>query len=118
MDLYDHDDNRQLRELEQRITERINLLDRHLSQKLERIMAAQDDVNAAGEAILGLLNDMQADITTIGTGITAIQAALAALPAEVDTTQLNADVAQIAQAQANLDAAASSVANVVPPAQP
>lgn len=85
-------------------------------EKLEKIMAAQDDVNAADQAIVGLLTDMAADIATIGTGIASIQAALAALPPEVDTTQLDADVANIAAAQASLDAAAASVANVVPPA--
>lgn len=91
-------------------------MEQRLNQKLEAIMAAQDDVNAAGQAILGLLADMQTDIATIGTGVQAVIAALAALPASVDTTQLNADVAQIQAAQQSLDAAAASVANVVPPA--
>jgi hypothetical protein len=99
---------------EQRILQRIEQLESTILQRLEKIMAAQDDINAADQAIVGLLNDMQADISTIGTGVANIQAALAALPPEVDTTQLDADVANIAAAQASLDAAASSVANVVP----
>jgi hypothetical protein len=91
-------------------------VEQRLNRKLEKIMAAQDDINAAGQAIIGLLTDMQADIAEIGNGVTAIQAALAAMPAAVDTTALDAAVAQIAQAQASLDASAASVANVVPPA--
>jgi hypothetical protein len=95
-------------------------MERRINEKLEKIMSEQSqqqiDVNNADAAIVALLTDMQTDIATIGTGVTAIQAALAALPASVDTTQLDADVANIAAAQASLDAAAASVANVVPPA--
>jgi hypothetical protein len=101
---------------ERRILQRLDQLEYRVNEKLEKIMAAQDDINAADQAIVGLLTDMQGDIATIGTGITSIQAALAALPESVDTTQLDTDVASIAQAQANLDAAAASVANVVPAA--
>ncbi len=75
MDLHQHGDDWQFRELERRIAERVDALGRHLSQKLEQIMAAQDDINAADQAIVGLLTDMQADIATIGTGVASIQAA-------------------------------------------
>lgn len=109
---------RLFRELEQRILQRIDQLEQHLDTKLEKIMAAQDDINAADQAIVGLLTDMQGDIATIGTALTSIQAALAALPESVDTTQLDADVASIAAAQANLDAAAASVASTAPQAPP
>lgn len=91
-------------------------MEARITHKLEKIMAGQDSINTADQAIVGLLTDMAGDISTIGTAVTAIQAALAALPASVDTTQLDADVAKIADAQTSLDAAASSVAGVVPPA--
>lgn len=100
--------------MERRILQRIYELETRIDRKLEKIMAAQDDINAADQAIVGLLTDMAGDIATIGTAVTAIQAALAALPESVDTTQLDADVEKIADAQANLDAAAASVAGTVP----
>ncbi|HEY1705621.1 MAG TPA: hypothetical protein VGG75_38535 [Trebonia sp.] len=100
----------------------LQAMEQRLTEKLEIIMSEQSqqqiDVNNAGTAIIALLTDMQADISTIGTGVASITAALAALPASVDTTQLDADVAQIAAAQASLDAAAASVANAVPPVTP
>jgi hypothetical protein len=102
---------RLLREMEQRLTQKLEIIMSEQSQQ-------QTDINNAAAAITALLTDMQADITTIGTGVTAIQAALAALPASVDTTALDAAVAQIAQAQSNLDASATQVADVVPPAPP
>lgn len=77
-------------------------------------MSQQSDIDAAAQDILSLLSDVQGDVTALGTAITAIQAALAALPASVDTTALDAAVAQIATVQASLDAGVSAVTNVVP----
>jgi small-conductance mechanosensitive channel len=94
-------------------------MEQRINQKLEKIMSEQSqqqtDIDNATTAITGLLADMQADIAAIGTGVTNIQNLLAA-DGPVDTTALDTEVANIAQAQASLDAAAASVTNVVPPA--
>lgn len=74
----------------------------------------QADVNTANEAILALLAGIQADIATLNTAVPALLAAIGSLPATVDTTALDAAVAQIAQTRANLDAAVSSVSGLVP----
>lgn len=115
MDQQGHDDNRQLREMEQRITERIDSLNRHLSQKLERIMAAQDDVNAVAARIETVATDIQAKVDLIGTDVAAIKAALAALPPDVDTTALDSAITDLEGHAADLDTAVDSVSGLVPP---
>lgn len=77
-------------------------------------MSQQSDIDAAAQDILSLLSDVQGDVTALGTAVTAIQAALAAVPASFDTTALDAAVAQIATVQASLDAGVSAVTNMVP----
>jgi peptidoglycan hydrolase CwlO-like protein len=78
----------------------------------------QADVNNANQAILALLADIQAGVATLNTAVPALQAAIGSLPASVDTTALDAAVAQIAQTRANLDSAVSSVSGLAPPVTP
>jgi outer membrane murein-binding lipoprotein Lpp len=115
MDMYDHGDNWQFHELERRLTERINALERHLSQKLEHIMAAQDDVNAVAARIETVATDIQAKVDLIGTDVAAIKAALDALPANVDTTALDSAITDLEGHAADLDTAVDSVSGLVPP---
>jgi peptidoglycan hydrolase CwlO-like protein len=93
-----------------------------ITENQEKIMSEmsqqQADVNAANQAILALLADIQAGVATLNTAVPALQAAIGSLPANVDTTALDAAVAQIAQTRANLDSAVSSVSGLVPPAAP
>jgi hypothetical protein len=93
-------------------------LDQRLSDivsKLGAIMASQDDIDAAVAQINTTMADLQSQTAAIGTDVTNIQNALNALPAEVDTSALNAAVASLAQNQANLDASVGGLNNVVPP---
>jgi hypothetical protein len=66
-------------------------------QRLEKIMTAQDDVNAAVAAIQELVTDLAAAVANI-------QAQLAQQGASVDTSQLDALVAQLPTVQASVDA--------------
>lgn len=78
-------------------------------------MASQDDIDAAVAQINTTLTDLQNQSSAIGTDVTAIQAALAALPPNVDTSALNAAVASLAQNQAALDTSVGGLSSVVPP---
>jgi len=85
-----------------------------IEQKVEKIMAAQDDINTAVSTLTAFLGDLSAQVQ-------AIQAKLAAggggTPA--DTSALNAVVAQVPAAQAAIDALAGSGPAPVPaPAGP
>lgn len=84
----------------------------------EKIMATQDDIDAAVAQINTTMTDLQNQSAAIGTDVTAIQAALAALPPSTDTSALNAAVASLAQNQAALDASVGGLSAVVPPAAP
>jgi ABC-type transporter Mla subunit MlaD len=101
-----------------RVIHALQEMEQRLNQKLEKIMAADDDIKAAVSQMQTTMADVQAQVTQLGTDVTTIQAALAALPQNVDTTQLNAAVAQLAQTQANLDTAVGGVTGLVPPAPP
>lgn len=80
-----------------------------INGKLDKIMTAQDDVNAAVAAIQAFLADL-------GAAVTNIQAELANVAPAVDTTALNALVAQLPAVQASVDALESPV--TPPPAGP
>jgi ABC-type transporter Mla subunit MlaD len=72
-----------------------------IEQKVDRIMAAQDDINAAVSAINSFLSDLSSDVQ-------AIQTELAnGGGGTVDTSALNAAVAQLPAAQSALDALAN-----------
>lgn len=84
----------------------------------EKIMTAQDDINAAVAQIGTTMTDIKNQVTQLGTDVTAIQAEIGKLPASVDTTALNQAVAQLAQTQASLDTAVGTVSGLVPPPPP
>lgn len=81
-------------------------------------MTAQNDIDAATQAILGVVTTIQTEDVTLGSAVTAIQAFIAAQPASADTTALDSAVAQISGAQANLTAAVGSVSSLVPVTPP
>jgi hypothetical protein len=87
---------------------------------LGEIMTAQIDIDAATQAILGVVTTIQAEDGNISTAVDAIKAYIATLPAGADTTALDTAVAQISGSQASLTAAVSSVSSIVPvpPATP
>jgi hypothetical protein len=84
-----------------------------IDQTLEKIMSAQTDINSAVTAIQNLLTDVSGNVTTILADVKALQAALAS-GQTVDTTALDAAVADIAAVQSSLDAATSQLSGIVP----
>jgi hypothetical protein len=70
---------------------------RRIEQKADRIMAAQDDINAAVTALTGFLSDLSS-------AVQAIQAELSAAGTPADTSALNTVVSQLPAAQAAVDA--------------
>lgn len=93
-------------------------MERRFDEKFGALMTQQDDINAAVAQINATMGDITAQVSQLGTDVTNIQAALAALPPEVDTSALNAAVASLAGTQQNLDAAVTSVGNLAPATPP
>jgi hypothetical protein len=91
--------------MEQRLTERIDI-----------IMAAQDDINAAVAQIDTTDADIATQVTNIGAVITAIQAWIAEQPASVDTSALVTAMGALSASQATLDSAVTAAQGTVPPA--
>jgi hypothetical protein len=90
-----------------------------INTKLETVMSQQADIDAATAALTALTGDVATNVAQlVNTDIPAIRAALAALPAAVDTTALDAAVAAAQGTAASLDASVSGVAGLVPPAAP
>lgn len=88
-------------------------------RKLDNIMAAQDDVNAAIAALQSEEAGVAAVSADLQTAVAAIQAELAGLQASgVDTSGLNAAVAGLAQPMADLQAAQASVDALAPAPAP
>lgn len=80
-----------------------------IEQKVDKLMAAQDDINAAVTALNSFLSDLS-------TQVQAIAAALAAGGGTpVSTTALNTVIAQLPAAQAAVDALAGTPAPVTAP---
>ena len=71
-----------------------------IEQKVDKIMAAQDDINAAVAAIQAVGSDLLAAVQNIQAEIAALQSA----GTPVDTTALDAAVGSLQQAQAAVDA--------------
>jgi hypothetical protein len=69
--------------------------------KVDQIMAAQDDINAAVTALTAFLTDLSTDVAAIKTQLTD--------GGTVDTSALNTVVGQLPAAQAALDALANPV---------
>lgn len=85
------------------------LLEFHfLNIKIDKIMSEQDSINADVAAIKAVFDKIGADLTTINAGIAALQAQIAS-GATVDTTALDALVAQGQALQGTVDSAAASL---------
>lgn len=89
-------------------------------EKLEKITMSQSDIDAAVSTDTALLNDLATQTAAIGAAQTAFAAEIATLQAAgVDTSGLDAVNAQLAAAQAPLDAAVAAIsAASAPPAAP
>jgi chromosome segregation ATPase len=107
--------DRKLQEMEQRIFQRLQTMERHINEKLEKIMATQADIDALTTQLVASVGDLQAQSTAIGADVTAIQQALAN-PSNIDISALQDAVASLATNQANLDASVGTLNDVVPPA--
>ena len=68
-----------------------------IEQKVDQLMAAQDDINAAVTALSSFLSDLS-------TQVQAIKTALDNGGTPVDTSALNSVIAQLPAAQAAVDA--------------
>jgi hypothetical protein len=79
-----------------------------IEEKVDKLMAAQDDVDAAVTALTSFLSDLSTQVQAIGTILTADGT-------PVDTTALNNVVAQIPAAQAAVDALASGTSTTGTP---
>src|ERR1700761_4064565 len=72
-------------------------------RKLDRIMSQQADIDAAVQALTGMVADVQTQQTALGQIETSIQSYIQTLQAQnVDTSQLDAIVAQVQAAQSGL----------------
>jgi hypothetical protein len=81
------------------------------------LMTAQDDINAAVAQLQQTQQVEATAVATLGTDVTAIQAALAAGGgASVDTSALNQAVVSQVQSDSALTDAVNSVTALVPPA--
>jgi hypothetical protein len=91
-----------------------------IDRKLEMIMAAQDDIDAAVAEDSTLLADLSAQVTAVAAAQAAFAAEIASLQsAGVDTSGLVTVNAALAAAQAPLDAAVAALtAASAPPAPP
>jgi hypothetical protein len=73
-----------------------------IERKVDRLMTAQDDVNAAVSAVSSFLSDLSTQVQAIGARLDA-----GGSGTPVDTSKLNAIVAQLPAAQAAVDALAA-----------
>ena len=99
------------------LTNTIKQTARETTGRLDKIMAAQDDINAAVTAVTGLLTDIQGQVATLATDLQQIQALLAS-GQTVDTSALDAAVANVAGIQSALDSGVSAVTAVASPPPP
>lgn len=79
-----------------------------IEQKVDKLMAAQDDINAAVTALDSFLADLSSQVQKIS-------AALAAGGTPADTSALNTVVSQLPAAQAAVDALTAPAAQPVTP---
>lgn len=85
----------------------------------EKIMSSQSDIDAATAALTALTGDVATNVAQlVNVDVPAIQAALAALPAGVDTTALNAAVSAAQDTASSLDSSVSSVTALTSPPAP
>jgi hypothetical protein len=86
-------------------------------RKLERIMTAQDDINAATAAFSTILTDIQGQVATLGTDVQQLTTLIGS-GQPVDTSALDAIVATAAGIQTSLDTAVGSVTALATPTPP
>jgi hypothetical protein len=88
-----------------------------ITTKLETIMTQQSDIDAATAALTALTGDVATNVNQlVNVDVPAIQAAIAALPASVDTSALDAAVAAAQGTASSLDTAVSDVTALTTPA--
>lgn len=87
-----------------------------MNKTIGKIMAAQDDINAATAEFTTLLGDLQTQTASLVTDLTALQTTIAS-GQPVDTSALDAAVASAAGVQQALDTAVGSInTTATPPA--
>lgn len=85
---------------------------KELLYRLDLILNAQEDINAAITAVTELVADIQARIGDLADDLSAWQNSQ---PASVDTSGLTPVIEQVAQVQAALDAQVASVTSALTP---
>jgi len=88
-------------------------VERRLNERLDAIMTEQQDIDAATQVLNGLVTDLGAQQQNLADILSAIQAYIAAHP-DADTSELDAVIAQVTNAQSGLDQAVQNVQSVVP----
>jgi hypothetical protein len=104
---------RRLDALQGHVDIRLDGLESRLTERLEQIMTEQQDIDAATQALTGMVSDVQNQSASLATAVEGIQAYIAAHP-DADTSALDAVVAQVSGAQSGLDAAVGNVQGVLP----
>ena len=90
-----------------------------IDRKLDIMSQQQGEIDAATAALTALTGDVAANVTQLVTvDVPAIQAAIAALPASVNTDALDAAVAAAGGTVSSLDGAVSSVTALTQPVTP
>ena len=90
-----------------------------ITRQLETVMTQQSDIDAATAALTALTGDVATNVNQLVTvDVPAIQAAIAALPASVDTTALDAAVTAAGGTATSLDTAVSNVTALTSPSVP
>jgi len=90
-----------------------------IDRKLDIMSQQQTDIDAATAALTALTGDVATNVNQLVTvDVPAIQAAIAALPASVDTTALDAAVTAAGSTATSLDGAVSSVTALTSPPAP
>ena len=88
-----------------------------IDKKLGRIIMSQESIDAATAELTTIVTDVQGQVAQLGTDFTAIQAEIQALQSQgVDTSALDAAVAQAQSTMAGLDPAVAQIGTLAPPA--
>lgn len=88
-------------------------MEHRLNRRLDQIMTEQQDIDAAVSALTTVVGVVADETDSLNTTAAAIQAYIDAHP-NVDTTGLDAIVAQVQTTQGNLATAVTNVGSVLP----
>jgi hypothetical protein len=88
----------------------------NIEQKVDAIMAAQDDIAAAVAALNTANNSLTSFLTDLSSDVAAIKAAIGNGGTPVDTTALNAAVASFNTTVGQLPAVQATIDALAPPA--